>query len=58
MPVHAVPGKPGCYQWGGHGKVYCGPDAKKKAAAQGRAAYANGYRAEDVAAARKRKGKK
>lgn len=41
MPVH----KEGSgYQWGGHGKVYTGKDAKAKAAAQGRAAYANGYK--------------
>lgn len=40
MPVHKE-GKG--YQWGGHGKVYTGPDAKAKATAQGRAAYANGY---------------
>lgn len=45
MPVHSVPGRPGCYQWGGKGKVYCGGEgARKKAAEQGRAAYANGYR--------------
>jgi hypothetical protein len=42
MPVHPVKG--GGYQWGGHGKVYHGAGAAKKAAAQGRAAYANGYR--------------
>jgi hypothetical protein len=42
MPVHKV-GKSG-YQWGSHGKVYRGKNARKKAAAQGRAAYANGYR--------------
>lgn len=42
MPVHPVKG--GGYQWGSHGKVYRGKNAKKKAAAQGRAAYANGYR--------------
>lgn len=41
MPVHKVPG--GGYQWGNHGKVYKGKDAKKKAARQGAAAYANGY---------------
>lgn len=41
MPVH----KQGSgYQWGGKGKVYTGPNAKAKATAQGRAAYANGYR--------------
>lgn len=44
MPVHKATqnGKTG-YQWGQHGKVYTGPDARAKAAAQGRAAYANGY---------------
>lgn len=42
MPVHKVKG--GGEQWGKHGKVYKGPNAKAKAAAQGRAAYANGYR--------------
>ena len=41
-PVHSVAG--GGYQWGGHGKVYKGAGAKEKAAAQGRAAYANGYK--------------
>ena len=40
-PVHAVKGG---YQWGGHGKVYKGSGAKAKAAAQGRAAYASGYK--------------
>jgi uncharacterized protein len=48
MPVHKVAGG---WQWGNHGKVYKGKDAKKKAAAQGRAAYANGYKG-------KKKGKK
>lgn len=41
MPVHP---KDGGYQWGNQGKVYHGPGAAAKAAAQGRAAYANGYR--------------
>ncbi len=38
MPVHKTKknGKVG-YQWGKSGKVYTGKDAKKKAAAQGRA---------------------
>ena len=44
MPVHPVKGRPGCYQWGDSGKVYCGDGAKEKAEAQQRAAYANGYR--------------
>ena len=45
MPVHqvTVKGKKG-YQWGNSGKVYFGPGAEKKAAAQGRAAYAAGYK--------------
>ena len=41
MPVHK---KGSGYQWGGHGKIYHGKDARAKAAAQGRAAYASGYR--------------
>ena len=45
MPVRKVTrqGKTG-YQWGTSGKVYTGPGARNKAAAQGRAAYAAGYR--------------
>ena len=31
-------------RWGSKGKLYKGKGAKKKAARQGRAAYANGYR--------------
>ena len=42
MPVHKV-GK-SSYQWGHHGKIYRGKSAKAKAARQGRAAYASGYR--------------
>jgi len=38
MPVRKVPGG---YQWGQHGKVY---PTKAQAEAQGRAAYAAGYR--------------
>lgn len=41
MPVHKVKGG---YQWGGHGKIYRGTGAKQKAAKQGRAAYAHGYK--------------
>lgn len=41
MPVHKQ-GKG--YQWGNHGKIYSGPGAEAKAAKQGRAAYANGYK--------------
>jgi hypothetical protein len=46
MPVHSVKknGKTVGYQWGGHGKVYKGKDAKKKAGLQGRAAHASGYK--------------
>lgn len=46
MPVRKVTlpnGKVG-YQWGRHGKVYTGKDAPQKAAAQGRAAHAAGYK--------------
>jgi hypothetical protein len=48
MPVHKITttrnGKTITgYRWGGHGKIYTGADARSKAAAQGRAAYANGY---------------
>lgn len=45
MPVHRVHrgGRVG-YQWGDHGKSYFGPGAEEKAALQGRAAYAHGYR--------------
>ena len=41
MPVHKVAGG---YQWGSKGKVYKGSGGAKKAAAQGKAAYANGYK--------------
>ena len=41
MPVH--PAGKGCYQWGSHGKKYCGPGAYQKAERQGRAAHAHGY---------------
>lgn len=41
MPVHK---KGSGYQWGNSGKVYRGKSAKAKAAKQGRAAYAAGYR--------------
>lgn len=42
MPVHKIKG--GGWQWGEHGKRYRGKNAKAKAAAQGRAAYAHGYK--------------
>lgn len=32
------------YRWGDSGKIYTGPGAQQRAAAQGRAAYASGYR--------------
>ena len=41
MPVRKVKGG---YRWGSHGKVYRGKGARAKAARQGRAAYASGYR--------------
>lgn len=45
MPVRKVTksGKVG-YQWGSSGKIYFGAGAKAKAAIQGRAAYASGYK--------------
>jgi hypothetical protein len=46
VPVHPVRenGRVVGYQWGSSGKVYRGRGAKEKAEAQGRAAYASGYR--------------
>ena len=46
MPVRKVqlPGGKTGYQWGTSGKVYTGPQARTRAAEQGRAAYAAGYR--------------
>ncbi len=41
MPVRKTSGG---YKWGSKGKLYKGKGAKKKAAKQGRAAYASGYR--------------
>lgn len=41
MPVRRVGGG---YRWGKSGKTYRGKGAKAKAAKQGRAAYAAGYR--------------
>jgi hypothetical protein len=51
MPVHKVyttkNGKPvSGYKWGNSGKVYTGPGAAEKAARQGQAAYASGYKGE------------
>ncbi len=45
MPVHPVKRKgKTCYQWGRSGKIYCGKNAKSKAAKQARAIYASGYK--------------
>lgn len=45
MPVHKGKDSKGTYyQWGSHGKKYRGKGAAAKAARQGRAAYAHGYR--------------
>ena len=46
MPVHKTHGPNGKvgYQWGNTGKVYTGPGAAQKAAKQGQAAYASGYK--------------
>jgi len=49
MPVRKVQttrnGQPvSGYKWGDSGKIYTGPGAKAKAEAQGRAAYASGYK--------------
>jgi hypothetical protein len=45
MPVHKRKDSKGTYyRWGKHGKKYRGKDAQKKAAKQGRAAYAHGYK--------------
>lgn len=46
MPVVKVlgPGGKVGYRWGSSGKVYTGPDAKERAARQGQAAYAAGYK--------------
>lgn len=42
MPVHKT--KSGGYKWGKSGKTYYGKGARKKAARQGRAIRASGYR--------------
>lgn len=46
MPVHKVTknGKTVGYQWGTSGRIYTGKDAREKAARQGQAAYAAGYK--------------
>ena len=46
MPVRSK-GR-GCFQWGHHGKVYCGPGARQKAERQGRAAYSHGYQGHEA----------
>jgi|GEM_PF-2482076 len=51
MPVHHR-GR-GCYQWGRHGKVYCGLGARGKAERQGQAAFAGGYRSAELAPVRR-----
>lgn len=48
MPVHRS-GRRGCFQWGHHGAVYCGPGARQRAERQGRAARAHGYRGREAA---------
>lgn len=49
MPIQRVQGPGGKigYRWGTTGKIYTGPDAKERAARQGRAAYRSGYRPKD-----------
>ena len=42
MPVRRT--KSGGYKWGKHGKTYYGKGAKKKAARQGRAIRASGWK--------------
>jgi hypothetical protein len=42
MPVHRT--KSGGYKWGKSGKTYYGKGAKRKAARQGRAVRASGYK--------------
>ncbi len=49
MPVQKVQttknGRPATgYKWGQHGHVYTGAGAEQRAAAQGKAAYAAGYK--------------
>lgn len=45
MPVQKVTvGSRTGYRWGSQGTVYYGSGAKQKAQAQGRAAYASGYK--------------
>ncbi len=45
MPVQRVRTRRGVgYRWGRSGEIYYGADARERAAAQGRAVYAAGYR--------------
>ena len=46
MPVVRVRGPNGRmgYRWGSSGRVYTGPGARERAARQGRAAHAAGYK--------------
>lgn len=57
MPVRKVTvnGRTG-YQWGTSGKVYTGPGAQARAQAQGRAAYASGYRSKNSGQQRRTRG--
>ena len=62
MPVHKVwttrAGRPVAgYKWGQSGKIYTGPGAAMQAAAQGRAAYANGYTGDQMTGKRTRSAK-
>ncbi len=49
MPVHPcqINGKKG-YKWGGSGKCYTGPGAKRRAGIQGAAAHAAGWKGKSV----------
>lgn len=46
MPIQRIRGPGGRvgYRWGETGKLYTGPDARERAAAQARAIMASGYR--------------
>lgn len=45
------------YQWGTAGTKYFGPTGQARAEAQGRAAYASGYRSKDNSKSRTSKGR-
>jgi len=55
MPVQKVTTPTGQvgYRWGAHGHTYTGAGAEQKAAAQGQAVYASGYK-QSADAARKK----